>query len=126
MASLLKRWLLGTRQGSVRPEHLDAYLSEFIFRFNRGTSRRRGMLFYRLLEQAVANRPRDLPAALSSTRSPSAADQCPGGRRANPSSRAWLYPARHALARIRRPNLSQMDPLTGETADEAATGPLSP
>lgn len=57
VASLLKRWLLGTHQGSVRPEHLQAYLEEFTFRFNRRTSRSRGMLFYRLLEQAVASGP---------------------------------------------------------------------
>ncbi len=53
VASLLKRWLLGTHQGAVRPEHLDYYLDEFTFRFNRRRSRRRGLLFYRLLEQAV-------------------------------------------------------------------------
>ncbi len=53
VASLLKRWLLGTHQGSVGPEHLDAYLNEFTFRFNRRTSSRRGLLFYRLIEQAV-------------------------------------------------------------------------
>ena len=53
VASLLKRWLLGTHQGSVGPEHLDAYLNEFTFRFNRRGSRRRGMLFYRLLQQAI-------------------------------------------------------------------------
>ena len=53
VASLLKRWLLGTHQGAVRPEHLDAYLNEFTFRFNRRDSRRRGLLFYRLLEQAI-------------------------------------------------------------------------
>jgi len=57
IASLLKRWLLGTHQGSVSPEHLDAYLNEFTFRFNRRTSRRRGLLFYRLLEQAVVTEP---------------------------------------------------------------------
>jgi hypothetical protein len=57
VASLLKRWLLGTHQGSVQPEHLDAYLDEFTFRFNRRTSRRRGLLFYRLLEQAVVTEP---------------------------------------------------------------------
>lgn len=51
--SLLKRWLLGTHQGSVRPEHLDYYLDEFTFRFNRRTSTFRGLLFYRLLQQAV-------------------------------------------------------------------------
>jgi len=57
VASLLKRWLLGTHQGSVSPDHLDAYLSEFAFRFNRRGSRRRGLLFHRLLEQAVATDP---------------------------------------------------------------------
>lgn len=53
VASLLKRWLLGTHQGAVRAEHLDYYLDEFTFRFNRRTSRSRGKLFYRLLQQAV-------------------------------------------------------------------------
>lgn len=53
IASLLKRWLLGTHQGAVRPEHLDYYLDEYTFRFNRRASKARGMLFYRLLEQAV-------------------------------------------------------------------------
>jgi hypothetical protein len=57
VASLLKRWLLGTHQGAVQPGHLDYYLDEFTFRFNRRTSRRRGLLFYRLLEQAVATDP---------------------------------------------------------------------
>lgn len=54
VASLLKRWLLGTHQGAVRPTHLDYYLDEFTFRFNRRTSRSRGLLFYRLVSQAVA------------------------------------------------------------------------
>jgi len=57
IASLLKRWLLGTHQGAVRPAHLDYYLDEFTFRFNRRTSRSRGLLFYRLLQQAVALQP---------------------------------------------------------------------
>jgi len=55
--SLLKRWLLGTHQGAVSPEHLDYYLDEFAFRFNRRGSRSRGKLFYRLLQQAVAIEP---------------------------------------------------------------------
>jgi transposase-like protein len=55
--ALLKRWLLGTHQGGVSLEHLDAYLDEFTFRFNRRKSRSRGKLFYRLLEQAVAVEP---------------------------------------------------------------------
>jgi transposase-like protein len=53
VASLLKRWILGTHHGSIQPEHLDAYLEEFVFRFNRRSSGSRGMLFYRLLQQAV-------------------------------------------------------------------------
>jgi len=57
VASLLKRWLLGTHQGAVRPSHLDSYLEEFTFRFNRRASLSRGMLFYRLLQQAVAIAP---------------------------------------------------------------------
>ena len=60
VTALLKRWLLGTHQGAVRPAHLDYYLDEFTFRFNRRTSRQRGLLFYRLLQQAVALDP--LPA----------------------------------------------------------------
>ncbi|MGF6724937.1 hypothetical protein P3T43_004307 [Paraburkholderia sp. GAS41] len=53
VASLLKRWLLGTHQGTVKPVQLDYYLDEFVSRFNRRTSRSRGLLLYRLLEQAV-------------------------------------------------------------------------
>ena len=55
--ALLKRWLMGTHQGGVSLEHLNAYLDEFTFRFNRRKSRSRGKLFYRLLEQAVAVEP---------------------------------------------------------------------
>lgn len=51
--SLLKRWLLGTHQGAVHPEHLDYYLDEFTFRFNRRRSASRGKLFYRLVQQAM-------------------------------------------------------------------------
>jgi len=57
IASLLKRWLLGTHQGSFSVEHLQSYLEEFTFRFNRRTSTSRGQLFRRLLEQAVATPP---------------------------------------------------------------------
>jgi transposase-like protein len=54
VASLLKRWLLGTHQGAVIREQLDYYLDEFTFRFNRRRSANRGKLFYRLVQQAVA------------------------------------------------------------------------
>jgi hypothetical protein len=54
VASLLKRWLLGTLQGGVQHQHLDYYLNEFTFRFNRRRSNTRGLLFYRLAQQDVA------------------------------------------------------------------------
>lgn len=57
VASLLKRWLLGTHQGGVQHSQLDYYLDEFTFRFNRRTSNARGLLFHRLAEQAVATAP---------------------------------------------------------------------
>lgn len=51
--SLLKRWILGTYQGSIKPTHLSYYLDEFTFRFNRRSSKARGMLFYRLIQNAM-------------------------------------------------------------------------
>jgi transposase-like protein len=57
VASLIKRWLLGTHQGAVQFSHLDYYLDEYTFRFNRRTSRSRGLLFYRLIDQAVHLQP---------------------------------------------------------------------
>ena len=57
VASLLKRWLLGTHHGGVSRQQLDVYLDEFTFRFNRRTSSHRGKLFHRLLQQAVAIAP---------------------------------------------------------------------
>ncbi len=57
VAALLKRWWLGTHQGAIQPHQLDYYLDEFTFRFNRRTSRSRGKLFYRLVQQAVQIEP---------------------------------------------------------------------
>lgn len=57
VVALLKRWLQGTHQGAVHPSHLDYYLDEFTFRFNRRTSRSRGKLFYRLIQQAAGIAP---------------------------------------------------------------------
>ena len=54
VASLLKRWLLGTHQGGIQQQHLDYYLDEFTFRFNRRRSNARGLLFHRLAQQAIA------------------------------------------------------------------------
>ena len=57
VASLVQRWILGTHQGAVSHDQLDYYLDEFTFRFNRRHSRHRGLLFYRLLEGALAADP---------------------------------------------------------------------
>ena len=57
VASLAKRWLLSTHQGAVDVEHLDDYLREFCFRFNRRTSRSRGLVFLRVLQLAVSHDP---------------------------------------------------------------------
>ncbi len=57
VASLLDRWWLGIHQGAIRPKQLDYYLDEFTFRFNRRTSKARGLLFYRLLEMSVRTSP---------------------------------------------------------------------
>jgi hypothetical protein len=57
VASLAKRWLLSTHQGSVDVAHLQSYLDEFVFRFNRRRSRSRGLVFYRVLELAVGHAP---------------------------------------------------------------------
>lgn len=66
-ASLLKRWILGTFHGGIAREHLPYYLDEFTFRFNRRSSRARGLLFYRLLEQAVQCAPTPTSAIYAGT-----------------------------------------------------------
>lgn len=69
VAALLKRWLLGTHQGAVSLNHLDYYLDEFTFRFNRRHSASRGKLFFRLLEQAVQIAPLTYKAIIQRGRS---------------------------------------------------------
>jgi len=71
VASLLKRWLPGTHQGAVRQRQLDYYLDEYTFRISRRTSTSRGLLFHRLMQQAVQIDPvpcRDILAILHSNR----------------------------------------------------------
>ena len=70
VAALLKRWLLGTHQGAIAPEHLDYYLDEFTFRFNRRTSASRGKLFYRLAQQAVQVSPAPYHALVGGLNNP--------------------------------------------------------
>lgn len=66
--SLLKRWLMGTHQGAVSTQHLDYYLDEFTFRFNRRTSASRGKLFYRLMQNAVRVPPTPYQGMIKSVR----------------------------------------------------------
>ena len=90
--TLLKRWLAGTHQGAVSHKHLDYYLDEFTFRFNRRRSKNRGKLFYRLIQQAVAIEPvtlnnilhpeREQEAKLPVRKSPARVDSFDGERKA--------------------------------------------
>lgn len=70
VVSLLKRWLLGTHQGGISESHLDYYLDEFTFRFNRRTSRHRGKLFYRLIQQSVITEPKPFKQMIKHVRGP--------------------------------------------------------
>jgi transposase-like protein len=72
VVSLLKRWLLGTHQGAIGQEHLDNYLNEFVFRFNRRKSASRGKLFYRLIQQALQVE----PAPFSTLIKPQSLERC--------------------------------------------------
>ena len=85
VASLAKRWRLGTHQGSVEPAHLASYLNEFGFRFNRRRSRSRGMVFYRVLELAVAHDPVRYQDLIASRR-PRAVPPSPPQARGHPPS----------------------------------------
>ncbi len=85
VASLAKRWLLGTHQGSVDDAHLPSYLNEFVFRFNRRRSRSRGMVFYRVLELAVAHAPVRYRDLIASER-PRAVPPAPPRARGHPPS----------------------------------------
>lgn len=85
VASLTKRWLLGTHQGSVGDAHLPNYLNEFVFRFNRRNSRSRGMLFYRVLELAVGHGPVRYQDLIATCR-PRAVPPVPPRKRGRPPS----------------------------------------
>jgi transposase-like protein len=95
VASLAKRWLLGTHQGSADDAHLASYLGEFVFRFNRRRSRSRGLVFYRVLELAVAHEPvryRDLvlnPQPKKNPPRPPGARGKPPSLERPPAKRPW-------------------------------------
>ena len=78
--SLLKRWLDGTLQGAVEPEYLQSYLDEFVFRFNGRHARQRGLLFLRLLEQAVNTKPLSYKALVANPQPTGRVGQPPGAR----------------------------------------------
>jgi transposase-like protein len=67
VSSLLKRWTAGTLHHRISRQHLPYYLDEFTFRFNRRTSRARGLLFYRLLQQAAGTDPHPLSELIGGT-----------------------------------------------------------
>jgi transposase-like protein len=81
VASLAKRWLLGTHQGSVAEAHLPVYLDEFVFRFNRRRPASRGMVFYRVLELAAGHHPVRFQDLLAGKKP-----------RPAPSARGWGHP----------------------------------
>ena len=107
VASLFKRWLLGTTQGAVDADHLLSYLNEFVFRFNRRNARHRGLLFQRLLAQAVQGQPRTFKSLV-----------------ANPAPRAMeTKPAR--VKRIRSETLDLHVPDTNPWPGPGTLSPLS-
>ena len=85
VASLAKRWLLSTHQGAVSREHLGSYLNEFVFRFNRRSSRSRGLVFYRVLELAVAHEPVRY-RSIAAGNKPRKTSPVPPARRGHPPS----------------------------------------
>ena len=95
VASLIKRWLLGTHQGSTEATHLPSYMNEFVFRFNRRRSRSRGLLFYRVLELAASHTPvryQDLIASKRPSKTPPTPPQTrghPPSLERPPANRPW-------------------------------------
>jgi len=104
VASLVKRWLLGTHQGSVETAHLPSYLNEFVFRFNRRRSRSRGLVFDRVLELAVGHQPvryHDLIASKRPRKPPPAPPQTrgkPPSLERPPANRPWRTTDLHSSA----------------------------
>jgi transposase-like protein len=86
IASLAKRWLMGTHQGAVEEDHLQGYLGEFAFRFNRRKSEYRGLLFRRLLEQAVQVEPVSYKSLVANPAPKSKPPRPPGGSPARAAS----------------------------------------
>jgi len=104
VSSLVKRWLAGSHQSAVTRDHLQSYLNEFVFRFNRRHSRSRGLLFLRLLEASVEAPPRTYRSFVANPRPLTAAQRAarvppPADKRSAPASldieaadRPWRTP----------------------------------
>jgi hypothetical protein len=87
---------LSARQQSGRDAQRDAYLNEFTFRFNRRRSRRRGLLFYRLLQQAILTDPITYRSLIVNPRPTGRRPQLPSGPRPPGRPSAVHRPWRHA------------------------------
>ena len=94
VSSLIKRWLMGTHQGAVEVDHLQRYLDEFAFRFNRRHSEFRGLLFRRLLEQAVQTPPMTYKSLVVNPKAKEVKPLPPAIHRVAPPSLAKQLPAR--------------------------------
>jgi len=104
--SLVKRWLMGTLQGSVSAEHIQAYFDEWVFRFNRRRSRSRGLLFHTLLRHAVGGEPITYKQLRKAGRTRSAPPPAPTKRSRPPSLgvRRPTLPRRHQVGAAQSPS----------------------
>jgi len=107
VASLVKRWLLCTHQGAVGHEHLQATLDEYVFRFNRRSSRSRGMVFYRVLQLAVGHAPVRYRSLIANSR-PGSVFPTPPTARGRPASLERPHPGR-PCRQANEPKADSMD-----------------
>jgi transposase-like protein len=94
IASLLKRWIMGTFQGSVSADHMEAYLAEFTFRINRRNSKDRGLLFFRLMTLAATAEPLPYGNLVKSRTPRNTTPAPPAGAHRAPKSHAIPEPSR--------------------------------
>ncbi len=145
VVSLAKRWLLGTHQGAADSTHMSHYLNEFVFRFNRRRSRSRGMVFYRVLELAVAHEPMRFQDLIADGRTLMGRPNTDGGRDAlrlngypQPAvlgsckrsactkSTAFSRPARRSRRRVSRSMAPQLSTAVTDRPACAAQGRSAP
>ena len=103
VASLVKRWLMSTHQGGVQHRHLPSYLDEFCFRYNRRNARHRGLVFYRLVEHALADTPTTAKALVKRPQRFPRASVPPVTKKVHPEGLALVIeplPWRRSIARV--------------------------